>query len=120
MKMKIVEEIIELHNYLMELPYGVRIRDGEKILLPSWSEYSRTVDKVIDKLIELFREDSTLITLNDIGYIQSIRENDVNRALVDQKCYRNVFELYGCDEEMLRISNSIALITNRFSLQPSH
>ena len=67
MKMKIIEELIELHNYLMELPYGVRIRDGEKILPPSWSEYSRTVDKVIDKLIELFREDSTLITLNDIG-----------------------------------------------------
>lgn len=116
METTIIEEIKELQNYLLELTYGMRIRNGEKTLTPSWSEYSRTVDKLIAKLIELCRQESTLITENDIDYIQSMRENDVNRALVDRNHHKTVFERYGYDEEMMRISNSIALITNRFCL----
>ena len=45
-----------------------------------------------------------------------MRENDVNRALVDRNHHKTMFERYGYDEEMMRISNSIALITNRFCL----
>ena len=112
MKIKIINEIMELQNSLMELPYGIRIRNGEKILRPSWYEYSGMVDKMIGKLKELLSQDQEIITLNDIGYVQSIRDNDVNRALADQKHHMGVFERYGCDEEMLRISNSIGLITN--------
>lgn len=114
METTIIKEIKELQNYLLELPYGMKIRNGEKTLTPSWFEFSRTVDKIIAKLMELCRQNSTLITKNDIDYIRSIRENDVIRALVDKECHKNVFERCGCDEEMLRISNSIILITNRF------
>lgn len=116
MKTKLIKEIIELQNSLMEYPYGIRIRNGEKTLAPSWYEYSRMVDKIIDKLKELLRQDQEIITLNDIKYIQSIRENDVNLALSDQNFHREVFERYECDEEMLRISNTIGMITNRFCL----
>lgn len=107
---KIIDNLKELQNRLMALPYGTSIRNGEKILPPSWNECARVVDEIISKLTELLNSGSKTIGCHDVGYVQSLRANDVNCAIVDERYHKERFEANGYDEEMLRISNCIASV----------
>lgn len=109
-----IKKIRELHNALLILPYGHEIRGGEKTIPPSFNQYANYVDTLIDELISLYNMDSTLISLSEIEYIQSLRDNEVNQASVNSSLRIVRFNELGYDEELQRISNSIALITNRF------
>lgn len=113
MEPEIIVDLKELQNRLEALPYGVPIRNGEKILPPLWHEYANVVDDIICKLIELLSSDSKAIACNDVDYVRSLRENDVNRAMVDRLDHKERFETNGYGEEMLRISNCIASVISR-------
>lgn len=114
METNITDNFRRLYNDLMSLPYGKKIRNGEKILPPSWFEYAYVVDEIIGELTKVLNNDSDIITYNDVQYVHSLRVNDVNRAIADRCDHKDIFEISGCDEEMLRISDCIVSVISRF------
>lgn len=105
-KIDVVKQIRQLKEKLNNEPYG-KERNG-KTLPSNINMYARTVDNLIEKLIELYNLDREAITLHTIEAVQSIRANEVGQILASRSRIKHhqCVGLY-IDDEMVKVSNSI-------------
>lgn len=117
MKEQLIKKLRESFKRLMDLPYGTEIRGGEKILAPNYNHYAREVDVIIDMLVKLYQIDKNTILISEIEQLRSIRDNEINKILLNKP--QNIKRFYNgyIDEELQEISKMILSILSNLLLE---
>ncbi len=108
-KLDLMKELKRMIAEILEYPYGKEVIATHNTLPAHPLKYAKMIDNIIDELIRLYNEDNSSITYQQIQKVRSLRENQVNKLIVDYP-YHNKCPNY----EMESISITIAQLLNYF------